>query len=296
MKTINKLPWRNLRVGDSLGKRHTVAAVLNTGVAVVSDDIKYPDGLLLPLATRYGDGRVDDVIRAQKANPCYANVKQQNEDILTTHQIADLFGVTIIDDYDLEQNKFGPWNSSLRGVGIVVFDFETTGLDPIEESIIEIGAAYCTEDGIQETFGTFINPERPIPPESTTIHGITDAMVRNAPVEEDALRAFLDFCEGAQVLAGHNIINFDCKFLRASIERCSYEKPHFKLLDTLNIARGLLPRGRTEGKVPNHRLQTLVKYFGIDSGNAHRALDDAVANAKVLNELLKLKEQKNNND
>ncbi len=93
----------------------------------------------------------------------------------------------------------------------VVFDIETTGFSAISDKIIEIGAVKVEEGRIVERFSTFVNPKRPIPFRITNLTGITDEMVLDAPSIEEALPAFLEFTEGA-VLVAHNA-GFDMRFI-----------------------------------------------------------------------------------
>ena len=75
----------------------------------------------------------------------------------------------------------------------VAFDFETTGLDPYGDKIIEIAAIRFKDGVIADRFVHLLNPERNIPPLITEITGISDSMVRAAPTEEMIIDDLLDF-------------------------------------------------------------------------------------------------------
>ena len=102
--------------------------------------------------------------------------------------------------------------------GFVVFDTETTGLDPGCEYLTEIGAVLVRNGQVVEEFDTFVRPPKPITPKITELTGITNEMVADAPEEGEALRAFLDF-SGGRVLVGHNGNGFENRVLRAAAGR-----------------------------------------------------------------------------
>lgn len=87
----------------------------------------------------------------------------------------------------------------------VVFDLETTGLSAVNNRIIEIGAVKVIEGKIVDRFSTFVNPREPIPFEIEQLTSISDEMVIDAPVIEDILPKFLEFCEGC-VLIAHKLL------------------------------------------------------------------------------------------
>ncbi len=145
----------------------------------------------------------------------------------------------------------------------VVFDIETTGFSPIHNRIIEIGAVKIENGEMTGKFSTFVNPDVPIPFEIEKLTGINDEMVIGAPMIEQVLPQFMEFCQGA-VLVAHNA-NFDMGFIM-----------DFTYVDTVGIARLLLPHQA------KHTLDAVAKTLGISLENHHRAVDDAQATAEIF--------------
>ncbi len=105
---------------------------------------------------------------------------------------------------------------------IAFIDLETTGINVSSDRIVEISVLKITTDGKEEWISTRINPEMPIPPKSTAIHGITDKDVVNSPTFKGIAKNLTAFLEGTD-LAGYNAIKFDIpvlaeEFLRANID------------------------------------------------------------------------------
>lgn len=145
---------------------------------------------------------------------------------------------------------------------IVALDIETTGLDPDGDAITEIGAVRFNTRRVEAEWHSLINPGRRIPPAITQLTGITDAMVRGAPLLRDILPELDDFVGDLPVL-GHNV-RFDLAFLRkGGILRANDP------LDTYDMAAVLMP---TAGR---YNLGALAQALGILLPATHRALDDA---------------------
>lgn len=165
----------------------------------------------------------------------------------------------------------------------VVFDLETTGFGPVKDRIIEIGAVKIADGKITDRFSTFINPDIPIPFKIEQLTGINDSMVMDAPMIEEILPQFLDFCEGS-VLVGHNA-QFDVGFVNQKAKMLGL-KTDFTVVDTVGMARALMP------DLSKYKLNIVAKALGISLENHHRAVDDAKATADIFLKLSKqLKEQ-----
>lgn len=167
----------------------------------------------------------------------------------------------------------------LESLAYVVFDLETTGLDTRADEIVSMGAVRALGSRVleSESFATLVDPGRPIPPLSTSIHGIDDDAVKGAPDQARAARAFAAFAHDA-VLVAHNAA-FDLAFLKRAGATCglAFDHPPF---DTLLIARWLFP------DLADHSLDGLASLLGVEIGKRHSALDDARATAKVFARLL----------
>ena len=160
---------------------------------------------------------------------------------------------------------------------VVVFDLETTGLDNLKESIIEIGAVKVVDGRITETFSTLVNPKKSIPEDATKINHITNEMVADAPIIDEVLPDFYKFTRGS-VLSAYNI-DFDFSFLRTAANKLRFNFDN-EQIDTLVLARAKL-RG-----LHNYKLATVAKALGVSLENAHRALDDTIATAKIFVKLI----------
>ena len=114
----------------------------------------------------------------------------------------------------------------------VVFDLETTGIHPTFDKVVEISAIKVTGGAIEAEFSTLVNPEMKIPYFATSVHHITNEMVKDAPTFEAALGDFLDFA-GDYVLVGHNIRLFDLKFLAYSASHLLHCSPSASLTHSL---------------------------------------------------------------
>ena len=159
----------------------------------------------------------------------------------------------------------------------VVFDLETTGFSAEVDQIIEIGAVKIKDGKITDRFSSFVNPKVPISFRIENLTGISDSMVMDAPVIEEILPKFLDFCKGA-VLVAHNA-EFDTSFITNKAEKMGI-KTNYTYIDTVLLGQFAVPH------LSNYKLDTLAKHLKVSLENHHRAVDDAQATADIFIKLI----------
>jgi len=152
----------------------------------------------------------------------------------------------------------------------VVCDLETTGLNPENDEIIEIGLVRLEMGNIAGTFHSLVRPGRPLPVKIKRLTGLDDQKLCSSPTIDLVLPEAINFIGGSPVV-GHNV-SFDAGFLSAALGRFL---PNL-LYDTRELARLVLPGAFS------YRLGSLCASLGIDMPVQHRALDDAVATARLF--------------
>lgn len=172
------------------------------------------------------------------------------------------------------------WESRLLSeLDFVVVDVEATGAKTPPNRLIELGAYRIRGGRIVDKFLSLVNPEIPIPRFVMALTGITNEMVRSAPVFADVAPRWLDFVSDS-VLVAHNA-PFDTSFLNHEISRVypghRMVNPH---LCTVRLSRRVLPQ------LTNHRLDTIASHFSIPIISRHRAGSDALATAEIFLQLL----------
>lgn len=165
----------------------------------------------------------------------------------------------------------------------VVLDFETTGLEPERDRVIEIGVA-CFRDGVLEsTQNWLVQPGIPVPKESTDVHGIDDAMLEGKPSFGEVFAEVTTYLEGRIPVAYNHL--FDSRFLLAEVRRAGLPiggsappacHEDGVWIDPLVWAREV----QKEDK--GHKLTDVCARLGIPLESAHRASFDAEATGKVL--------------
>lgn len=160
----------------------------------------------------------------------------------------------------------------------VCIDLETTGLNPKQDRIIEIGAVKVLNGQITDSFSTLINPGRKLEDRIVELTGITDGDLEDKPYIEEVLPAVMDFL-GDYTLLGHSIL-FDYSFLKKAAvnQKLTFER---QAIDTLKIARKYLT------ELEHRSLDYLCDYYHIPH-HAHRALADAEATHILYQRLAEL--------
>lgn len=164
-------------------------------------------------------------------------------------------------------------NLPLSEYTYVAFDTETSGAYPIGHDVVEFGAVKWYKGQEVGRLQFLFKPREPMTDFIIGIHGITNAMVAEAPALSSHIQEIRDFFRDAVVMAHH--APFDLGFMAIEFEKAGLSLPTEPVLCT-----SLLSRKWIHG-VENHRLQTLVKVLGLEGGQAHRAYDDAKACLQV---------------
>ena len=160
---------------------------------------------------------------------------------------------------------------------LIVFDLETTGLDLVKDRIIQISYIKVFTDGKEERKNIFINPERPIPTEVTTLTGISDETIKEAPTFKELAPSLNEIFKGCD-FAGFNSNHFDVpllaeEFLRAGID---FDFSHCRLIDAQTIFH----------KMERRNLAAAYKFYCgkkmEEDFEAHRADQDTEATYRVL--------------
>ena len=155
---------------------------------------------------------------------------------------------------------------------LTIVDVETTGMVATTSRVIEVAVVQASlQDGIQHQQTDLINPEVPVPPKITVITGIDPEMVATAPRSPQIWPHYLSLLNTG-ILTAHNLA-FDYPFLQAEYHRLDtiFSRPEDEQLCTVLLARQLLPDLRSRS------LPDLVRHFGFNVGQSHRAAADALA-------------------
>ena len=155
----------------------------------------------------------------------------------------------------------------------VAFDLETTGLNPVDDGIVEIGAVLVENGNITKEYHQMVNPQIPISPEASAVNHITDSMVAGSPLIHQVLPYFLAFV-GDDVLVAHNA-PFDIRFIAQACMQNRFRVP-LSFFDTMSLAR-YWP------EASDKKLTSLAAAAGIETDTAHRALSDAKTVVALVN-------------
>ncbi len=157
---------------------------------------------------------------------------------------------------------------------LAVFDLETTGTDTNRDRIVQIAIIRVEPSGTRRTFETLVNPECPIPPQATAIHGISDADVRDQPTFAQIRGEVEEHLDGAD-LAGYNSIRFDQPLLQRELNRSG---SHLDLDDARHLDAMIIFH-----KMERRDLTAAYRFFcDKDLEGAHSALVDTTATLEIL--------------
>lgn len=236
-------------------------------------DAVTPVGTLVAQAAKWGHKAiaVTDHAGVQSFPDAYSAGKK--------HDIKILYGVEVNLVDDGVPIAYNDSHRLLADETYVVFDFETTGLSAVYDTIIELAAVKIHNGDIIDRFESFANPHHPLSTTTIDLTGITDDLVENAPEVSEVLENFRNWA-GDGVLVAHNA-SFDMGFLNVGYKKLGYPKAENPVIDTLELGRFLYPEFK------NHRLNTLTKKFDIELTQHHRAIFDAEATGYLLLKMLK---------
>ncbi len=194
-------------------------------------------------------------------------------DVARKNNIKVLYGVEGYLRRESVNIVYNAKDDSTINSSFVVFDIETTGFSPVNDSIIEVGAVKIAGGEIINRYSSFVNPHRSIPENITELTSITNEMVADAPDIKQVMEEFNEFSKDC-ILVAHNA-NFDVGFMRANASALGIGFDYC-YLDTLELCRAMFPDQK------RHGLAAMVKLLNINLANHHRAVDDAEATAEVL--------------
>lgn len=214
------------------------------------------------------------------------------EQILKFRQIDEDIAAILVADLVRDDNRFKIRDTAMLELkssdddarllddDFVVVDVEATSTKLPPGRIVEIAARKISKGRIIENFETLVNPEVSIPPFITRLTGISDAMVRNAPLFADVAGEWLDFA-GDAVLVAHNAI-FDITVINHEIARlfpgCRMANQD---LCTVKLSRKIVP-GLT-----SYRLHKVAEHFSVEMARWHRAGSDATATAEIFVQMIR---------
>lgn len=177
-----------------------------------------------------------------------------------------------------------PPQAALGSFPFVIFDFETTGLDSQIDEIVEIGGLRVDPPprsggagAPAQVFESLVRPAQAMTHTSTLVTKISQEMLQHAPPIAAVLPKFLEFIDGA-VLIAHNA-EFDAAFLRTAAQRQGTVLD-YPILCTLKLARHLLPN------LESRSLDHLAQHYGLQFEARHRSIGDAKVTLAVLESML----------
>ncbi len=199
--------------------------------------------------------------------------------LLVTDLVREDHRFEIVDGHLVQLLTTDVESTPLSDLDFVVVDVEATGAKMPPNRIIELGAYRISRGKIIDELVTLVNPEFPIPRFVMALTGISNEMVKDAPVFADVVPRWLEFASDA-ILIAHNA-PFDTNFLNHEVARVY---PGQRMVNahlcTVTLSRRAIP-----GLV-NYRLETIANHFSIPILSRHRAGSDALATAQIFLHLL----------
>ena len=167
------------------------------------------------------------------------------------------------------------WPQKWHDLPLAVLDVETTGLDPEDHRVTEVGIIHFEQGEIVDEYGQLVNPQRPIPEESTKITGISEDDVADKPTFDEIADEVHSRIQDVGIVAYN--LSFDRKFLTMELQRAGLNWPDdAPELDPLIFARQFFKERRRKD------LGTVCEILGIELEDAHRATNDARVTGQVL--------------
>jgi DNA polymerase III epsilon subunit family exonuclease len=208
-----------------------------------------------------------------------SHIDEELAGLLVGDLVKDDRRFRIIDGKTIELQAHDCETRLLDDLEFVVVDIEATGAKMPPNRIMELGAYRIRGRKIVDKFLTLVNPEISIPRFVIALTGISNEMVKQAPLFAEVAPQWLEFVQDA-VLIAHNA-PFDTTFLNHEIARVY---PGNRMINPY-LCTVLLSR-RTVPGLPNYRLDTVADHFSIPIFDRHRAGSDALATAEVFIRIL----------
>lgn len=208
---------------------------------------------------------------------------------------------TVLEEYEIYVKRISSkidqvhqqidWKQNIHEASYVVFDTETTGLQPFRgDRIIALGGVLIENGHVssEKFFDELINPLQNIPPAISKLTGINNTLIAGKPTILQVLPDFLDFI-GNKILVAHSAA-FDLAFLNVELSRATPLRIINPVIDTHLLASGLLPELTT-----GYSLESLAKHFAIEIKGRHTTLGDSTATAQIFLGLLEILKKRNIN-
>ena len=183
------------------------------------------------------------------------------------------------------RERLSPSEGELGLGQFIIVDLETTGLDPVQNEIIEIGALKTENGEIKDIFNRLVRPDAAVSQEIENLTGISSDMLEGCQKIDAVLREFIKFI-GPSDLVVHNA-DFDIAFLKDKLSKNLKIDLNNQVYCTLRLSRAVLPN------LSNHKLHTVAQHFQVPISGRHRAIGDCEATFQVWVKLLEKLKAKN---